>query len=108
MKDIPSLLFGVFIVGFLVLKKNKFNCDKKITCDKNVLIIQKYCKKYLKRKQDKIEDNIQSIKVDNLLNEKIRIFILKRALKTWKKHQRTSKMKEALDSRNDDYFFVDN
>ena len=104
MKDIKILLFGVFIVGLFISKNNKLNCDKKNRHDKNVLIIQKYCKKYLKRKQDKI----QNIKLQDLLNEKIRIFILKRVLMKWKKHKRTSKLKEALDSRNDDYFFVDN
>ena len=109
MKYIQSLLFGVFIAGLFISKKNKLNCDKKNRYDKNVLIIQKYCKKYLKRKQDKIQDKIQNIKLQNLLNEKIRILILKIVLMKWKEytiHQRTSKMKEALDSRNDDYFFV--
>ena len=104
MKDIQSLLFGVFIVGLFILKNNKLNCDKKNRYDKDVLIIQKYYKKYLKRKQDKI----QNIRLQNLLNEKIRIFILKRVLRTWKKHQRTSKIKKAQDSQNDDYFFIDN
>ena len=53
MKDIKILLFGVFIVGLFISKNNKLNCDKKNRHDKNVLIIQKYCKKYLKRKQNK-------------------------------------------------------
>ena len=104
MKEIQSLLFGAFIVGLFILKNNKINCDEKNRYNKDVLIIQKYYKKYLKRKQDKTQD----IKLQNLLNEKIRIFILKRVLKTWKKHQRINKMKEAQDLRNDDYFFVDN
>ena len=99
-----QLLFGAFIVGLFILKNNKINCDEKNRYNKDVLIIQKYYKKYLKRKQDKTQD----IKLQNLLNEKIRIFILKRVLKTWKKHQRINKMKEAQDLRNDDYFFVDN
>ena len=104
MKEIQSLLFGAFIVGLFILKNNKINCDEKNRYNKDVLIIQKYYKKYLKRKQDKTQD----IKLQNLLNEKIRIFILKRVLRTWKKHQRINKMKEAQDLRNDDYFFVDN
>ena len=104
MKEIQSLLFGAFIVGLFILKNNKINCDEKNRYNKDVLIIQKYYKKYLKRKQDETQD----IKLQNLLNEKIRIFILKRVLKTWKKHQRINKMKEAQDLRNDDYFFVDN
>ena len=99
-------MFAVLIAGFVIAKKNKVT----VKTDNNVLIIQRYWKKYLKRKQYKIQDKIQSIRLHNLLKDKLRIFILKRVLISWKEYtvsKRNNKMKEALESCNDDYFLVD-
>ena len=109
MKYISSLLFGVFVV-LLISKKNKTINTHNKNIDKNVLIIQRCWKKYLKSKESKIKDKLQSIKLQKLLDERIINFILKRVFMTWKEytiHQRNIKMKKALlECDDDDYFFI--
>jgi len=109
MKYISSLLFGVFIVLF-ISKKNKTMNINNNNIVKNVLIIQRCWKTYLKSKESKIQNKLQSINLQKLLDEKIIKFILKRVLMTWKEytiHQRNIKMKKALlECDDDDYFFI--
>jgi len=108
MKYISSLLFGVFIVLF-ISKKNKTMNINNNNIVKNVLIIQRCWKTYLKSKESKIQNKLQSINLQKLLDEKIIKFILKRVLMTWKEytiHQRNIKMKKALLKCDDDYFFI--
>ena len=108
MKYIPTLLLGVFIVLF-ISKKNKTTNINNTNIDKNVLIIQRCWKTYLKSKESKIQDKIQRIKLQKLLDKKIINFILKRVLITWKEytiHQRNIKMKKTLLECDDDYFFI--
>jgi len=109
MKYISSLLLGVFIVLFISKKNRTMNINN-IDIDKNVLIIQRCWKTYLKKKESKIQDKLQRIKLQKLLDKKIINFILKRVLMTWKEytiHQRNIKMKKALlECDDDDYFFI--
>ena len=108
MKYISSLLLGVFIVLF-ISKKNRAMNIHNTNIDKNVLIIQRCWKTYLKSKESKIQDKLQRIKLHKLLDEKFTNFILKRVLITWKEytiHQRNIKMKKALLECDDDYFFI--
>ena len=109
MKYISSLLLGVFIVLFISKKNRAINIHN-TNIDKNVLIIQRCWKTYLKSKESKIQDKLQRIKLHKLLDEKFTNFILKRVLITWKEytiHQRNIKMKKALlECDDDDYFFI--
>ena len=109
MKYISSLLLGVFIVLFISKKNKEMNINN-TNIYKNVLIIQRCWKTYLKRKESKIQDKLQRINLHKLLDEKNKKFILKRVFMTWKEytiHQRNIKMKKALLEREDDYFFID-
>ena len=108
MKYISSLLLGVFIVLFISKKNKEMNINN-TNIYKNVLIIQRCWKTYLKRKESKIQDKLQRINLHKLLDEKFTNFILKRVLITWKEytiHQRNIKMKKTLLECDDDYFFI--